>query len=65
MEAPQNSIATGPQPQGIRVIDHVLLSVIVMIQGTLVCTLVDSGATRLFIDEKSVRHCILLESIHH
>ena len=65
-EAPRNSAAAGPQAQGIRVVDHVLLSVTAVIQGTPVHTLVDSGATRSFIDEKcsSVRHCILLEPIH-
>ena len=52
MEAPRNSTAARPQAQGIRVVDHVLLSVTAVIQGTLVCTLVDSGATRSFIDEK-------------
>ena len=52
MEAPRNSTVVGPQAQGIRVIDHVLLSVTAVIQGTPVRTLVDSGATRSFIDEK-------------
>ena len=52
MEAPRNSTAIGPQAQGIRVVDHVLLSVTAVIQGTPVRTLVDSGATRSFIDEK-------------
>ena len=52
MEAPQNFTAVGPQAQGIRVIDHMPLSVTAMIQGTPVHTLVDSGATRSFIDEK-------------
>ena len=52
MEAPRNSTAVGPQAQGIRVVDHVLLSVTAVIQGTPVRTLVDSGATRSFIDEK-------------
>ena len=52
MEAPRNSTAAGPQAQGIRVVDDVLLSVTAVIQGTSVRTLVDSGATRSFIDEK-------------
>ena len=52
MEAPRNSTTIGSQAQGIRVVDHVLLSVTTVIQGTPVRTLVDSGATRLFIDEK-------------
>ena len=50
MEAPWNSTATGPQAQGIQVVDPVLLSVTTVIQGTPVRTLVDSGATRSFID---------------
>ena len=52
MEAPRNSTAIGPQAQGIRVVNHVLLSVTAVIQGTPIRTLVDSGATRSFIDEK-------------
>ena len=52
MEAPRNSTVVGPEAQGIRVVDHVLLSVTTVIQGTPVRTLVDSGATRSFIDEK-------------
>ena len=52
MEAPRNSTTAGPQAQGIRVVDHVLLNVTTVIQGTPVRTLVDSGATRSFIDEK-------------
>ena len=38
--------------QGSKVRDHVLLSVIAMIKGTPLRTLVDSKATRSFIDEK-------------
>ena len=52
MEAPRNSTTIGPQAQGIRVVDHVLLSVIAVIQGTPVRALVDSGATRSFTNEK-------------
>ena len=51
MEAPRNSTTVGPQAQGIRVVDHVLLSLTAVIQGTPVRTLVDSGATRSFIEE--------------
>ena len=52
LEAPRNSTVVGPEAQGIRVVDHVLLSVTTVIQGTPVRTLVDSGATRSFIDER-------------
>ena len=44
--------AAGSVTQGSKVHDHVLLSVTAMIKGTPLCTLVDSGATRSFIDEK-------------
>ena len=42
----------GSVTQGTRDRDHVLLSVTAVIKGTLVRALVDSGATRSFIDEK-------------
>ena len=51
-EATRVSTAAGSQTQGSRVVDHVLLSVTAMIAGTPLRTLVDSGATRSFIDEK-------------
>ena len=51
-EATRASTAAGSQTQGSRVVDHVLLSVTAMIAGTPLRTLVDSGATRSFIDEK-------------
>ena len=44
--------AAGSVTQGTKDRDHVLLSVTAMIKGTLVRALVDSGATRSFIDEK-------------
>ena len=44
--------AVGSVTQGTRDRDHVLLSVTAMIKGTPVRALVDSGATRSFIDEK-------------
>ena len=44
--------AVGSVTQGTRDRDHVLLSVTAVIKGTPVRTLVDSGATRSFIDEK-------------
>ena len=44
--------AAGSQTQGTKDRDHVLLSVTAVIKGTPVRTLVDSGATRSFIDEK-------------
>ena len=44
--------ATGSVTQGSKVRDHVLLSVTAMIKGTPLRTLVDSRATRPFIDEK-------------
>ena len=44
--------AAGSVTQGTRDRDHVLLSVTAVIKGTPVRTLVDSGATRSFIDEK-------------
>ena len=52
MEAALVPAATGSVTQGSRGRDHVLLSVIAMINNTPLCTLVDSGATRSFIDEK-------------
>ena len=42
----------GSATQGTRDRDHVLLSVTAVIKGIPVCTLVDSGAARSFIDEK-------------
>ena len=42
----------GSATQGSRVHDHALLSVTVMIKGTLLRTLVDNGAIRSFINEK-------------
>ena len=44
--------ATGFVTQGTRDRDHVLLNLIAVIKGTPVHALVDSGATRFFIDEK-------------
>ena len=44
--------AAGSVTQGSKERDHVLLSVTAMIKGTPLRTLVDSGATRSFIDEK-------------
>ena len=44
--------AVGSVTQGTRDRDHVLLSVTAVIKGTPVRALVDSGATRSFIDEK-------------
>ena len=44
--------ATGYVTQGSKAHDHVLLSVTAMIKGAPLRTLVDSGATRSFIDEK-------------
>ena len=44
--------AVGSITQGTRDKNHVLLSVIAVIKGTPVHALVDSGATRSFIDEK-------------
>ena len=57
--------AAGSVTQGTRDKDHVLLSVISVIKGTPVHALVDSGATRSFIDEKlrSAHHYHLLEHI--
>ena len=51
-EAALVPVAAGSITQGTRDRDHVLLSVTAMIKGTPVRTLVDSGATRSFIDEK-------------
>ena len=52
-EATPGPTAAGSQTQGTGVIttrDHVLLKVTAMIKGTPLCALVDSGATRSFID---------------
>ena len=51
-EVARITTVAGPQAQGIRVRDHVLLSVTTVINGTLVYILVDSIATRSFIDDK-------------
>ena len=51
-EAALAPTAAGSVAQGTKGRDHVLLSVTAVIKGTLVRTLVDSGATRSFIDEK-------------
>ena len=48
--------AAGSVTQGTKDRDHVLLSVIAVIKGTPVRALVDSGATRSFIDEKLQLH---------
>ena len=44
--------AAGSVTQGTKDRDHVLLTVTAVIKGTPVRALVDSGATRSFIDEK-------------
>ena len=49
------NFGAGSITQGSKVHDHVLLSVTAMIKATPLCTLVDSGATRSFIDEKLQR----------
>ena len=51
-EAALAPVAVGSVTQGTRDKDHVLLSVTAVIKGTPVRALVDSGATRSFIDEK-------------
>ena len=48
--------AVGSVTQGIRDRDHVLFSVTAVIKGMPVRALVDSGATRSFIDEKLQLH---------
>ena len=52
LEATLVPVAAGSVTQGSRGRDHVLLSVTTMINSTPLRTLVDSGATHSFIDEK-------------
>ena len=61
-EAALVPVAAGFVTQGTKDRDHVLLSVTAMIKGTPMRALVDSGATRSFIDEK-LQLCPLLSFI--
>ena len=63
MEATIDPTAPMKFAQGFKFHDHVLLTVQDVINGTLLCALVDNGGTRSFIDKKLhlTHHYILLE----